>query len=486
MKLTRRARRPVLALAALALGAGALGGIGPAQAVPDRATGAGPAPLQMSKVADSVAYLRHTYGVSQAEALRRLELQRQAGELAPRLQRQLPGVINEVWLDQAGGGNLVIATTKAAQVKAALGSARHDSHIKVKPVRWSVPELEAAAAALAPTAKRQKASIAGIRIDARNGAVVVFYRGARTGPGYAAAKALRAGAGSLTGEIRIEAAPKHVPAKLKSACTVFMCDTPIRGGVRLDVKRDDRSWGGCTVGFNIRDSRNWAYILTAGHCVLGSDKAGVTDVYHNALPLAGEMYGDGRFARNDPIKFDYAALPFRSFGNTNWWEYWLTKRRFINLVHSECIPTNYQCGSGEFVVSGWRNWSDVQLGQVYCATGSGAADVYSWNQGYTPGTRCGQVQSKTYYSQERDSYWWESGRGIRLNICSRDGDSGGPLFDQTTGQGIGILSGGNDGDEDCYSGEPVEYSVYAPLSEIFADLQTRTGYSFRLITSTVW
>ncbi|HKE52175.1 MAG TPA: trypsin-like serine protease, partial [Actinomycetes bacterium] len=91
-----------------------------------------------------------------------------------------------------------------------------------------------------------------------------------------------------------------------------------------------------------------------------------------------------------------------------------------------------------------------------------------------------------YYNQARDSHWWESGRGIRLNICSRDGDSGGPLFDQTNGKGVGILSGGNEGDEDCYSGEPVEYSVYAPLSEIFADLQARTGYSFRLITTTVW
>ena len=43
----------------------------------------------------------------------------------------------------------------------------------------------------------------------------------------------------------------------------------MRGGIRLDVPRNDGTVGGCTTGFNLTVGVRDAYVLTAGHCVVG-------------------------------------------------------------------------------------------------------------------------------------------------------------------------------------------------------------------------
>src|SRR3954469_15241230 len=72
--------------------------------------------LDPAQVRGSVAYLRQTYGVSEQEALRRLALQQTAQDLAGRLAQHAPSTYAGVWLDQAAGGRLVVATTAPASV----------------------------------------------------------------------------------------------------------------------------------------------------------------------------------------------------------------------------------------------------------------------------------------------------------------------------------------------------------------------------------
>ena len=97
------------AVTALLVGAGAVIGV----AVAAQAQAATPA-LDPAQVRGSIAYLRRTYGVSEREALRRLALQQTAQDLAARLAQRAPQTYAGAWLDQAGGGRLVVATKSAA------------------------------------------------------------------------------------------------------------------------------------------------------------------------------------------------------------------------------------------------------------------------------------------------------------------------------------------------------------------------------------
>jgi streptogrisin C len=106
---------------------------------------------------------------------------------------------------------------------------------------------------------------------------------------------------------------------------------------------------------------------------------------------------------------------------------------------------------------------------VLCATGTGDMDP---NNGYKnsttlPGTRCGEITG--------------TNGGIVTNICSRKGDSGGPLFSELSGRAYGILNGGTAGVGNCPTTSPgSEWSQYSPLSKIFTDVNTRVGGGFTL------
>jgi streptogrisin C len=94
-----------------------------------------------------------------------------------------------------------------------------------------------------------------------------------------------------------------------------------------------------------------------------------------------------------------------------------------------------------------------------CATGAGASSVdytdavdSGAGAGYKPGTRCGIITGQSYGAVDTD-------------ICARAGDSGGPLFDESTGSAIGILEGNTqDRSGPCQAGES---NNYIPLSTIF-------------------
>src|SRR5690349_7086743 len=70
--------------------------------------------LKAADVAGSVAYLRTTYGLTAAEAMRRLELQRTAATLQDVLARDYPDTYAGSWIDQEHGGVLMIGSTDPA------------------------------------------------------------------------------------------------------------------------------------------------------------------------------------------------------------------------------------------------------------------------------------------------------------------------------------------------------------------------------------
>lgn len=406
----------------------------------------------------SIGYLRERYGVSATEAARRLALQEFSGPLADRLAADQPDTYAGMWLDQTAGGVLVVAATDPAAVRAAVAGAPDAAHIRVVAVRHSLRQLTDAADRLA-------AAVGGtagedVVVDAQRNALAV-----RTGGRIAADSRLT----EALGAAGVPATARPRPAGLvPKACDPRYCaQAPMRGGIRLDVPRDDGTVGGCTVGFNIRSQvRKW-YVLTAGHCVVGGRHQHVDQTWHQFLgpkvPVSVESTSP--VLAENAYPNDYAIMPYQP-GALERWQYPDLPGR--SLVNYWCVADNPNCTTSRDVpITGYVPYSAIQTGWVVCATGSGytpkTGEVYvdsGAGAGYLPGTRCGEIDGK-------------SAGGIDVRICARPGDSGGPLFTESDGKALGILSDGDPGSGPCTNAN--EHNHYAPVSTILARVNASWG-----------
>lgn len=443
-----------------------------------------PAPQDDPVTRASMDYLVATFGVTEAEARRRLDLQDRVDGLVKAVRDAVGDELHEVWIDQAGGGKLRFLTSRPAQARAALGTS---TEVAVDPSRFTSAQLRAAEAEV----RTRLAGLPDVEVaaDPANQRVDVRYGGADR----AVAGRVSAASGTRAGPavpVVTETAPET--AGKPRACGLLMCDPPMRGGVRLHVRRDNGDWGSCTAGFNVRGSNGWIYLLTAGHCVLGGGKEKRQFLFHNGLPVVWEPHASGdhtdpnsppdlRYARNSPPKLDYAILPYQIQPNgRGWHRYWIEDRRSHNLVQASCVsPSNQTCSSGAVAITSVRRWADMTNGTVVCATGTGTAAIYPPNYGYRHGTRCGTIKTKYMNTYVTGS---PTGRGIKVDICSRDGDSGGPLFDRS-GRAYGILSGGPERTGACNLSDPQDYSVYSPVELNLQDVSSRTGVTMSVITT---
>lgn len=415
----------------------------------------------------SVAYLTDRYGIPAAEAARRLALQERSGALAGTLAARFPDEYGGMWLDQAGGGLLTIGATRPEAIRPALAADPDAAHLRVVPVGTALARLTDAATRLARTLGVTAGT--DVVVDQRANELVVLTDGADD----ARLAGALAGAGvPARSQARIAA------GTVEKACDPRYCDrAPMRGGIRLDVPRDNGTVGGCTTGFNVRDKNNVDYVLTAGHCVLSSTHTHRDRTWHQYLgpkvPVGLESTNAGLGENSYPN--DYAVIPYQT-GALRDWAYPVRKAGATpSLVNYWCVKDNPRCTSSRDVaITGYVPVTQVKAGWVVCATGSAytpkAGEVYvdsGAGAGYLPGTRCGEVLGT-------------STGGIDVRICARPGDSGGPLFTETDGKALGILSYGDDGSGACTN--PNEQNHYAPVSTILDRANARTGLGLRLAT----
>lgn len=232
------------------------------------------------------------------------------------------------------------------------------------------------------------------------------------------------GSDHVTGQIVVTVDDTVTGARLES---VHAAIAPIRKSVRVEREPGELrvliaggqaiysgSGGRCSLGANARRGTAY-YFVTAGHCSTGS-----TTWYAdpNRTIVLGSTAGTS-FPGND-----YGIIRY-----TN-----------SNVRHPSAVYTY----PGLLNI---RGAGSAYVGQAVCRSGS------------TTGVRCGTVTGLNMtvnYAQGTVSGL------IRTNICAEPGDSGGPLYDPSTGLVLGILSGGSG---NCSTGGT---TYYQPIREILA------------------
>jgi len=446
-------------------------------------------PVDQGSVRESVRYLVKAYGVSEREALRRLDLQKQADGLDEVLRKDASAEYGGMWIDQAAGGELVVAMTETAVAEPHLAKLPDRSHVRTRTVEHSLAELTEARGRIAARVGAGPEAVYLPAISETENRVVVWERAwvPRAVTASAAAdtaqRAVAAEPGIAVVRPLAEPEPMATPNVDWGFCHPLYCTNygPMRGGLRLDMKRDNGTWGGCTSGFNLRSTGGGfpgkAWVLTAGHCM--ATKTNGTPTQHNGNDVV-QQHG----IEKNIYPYDYAALPYVDDATAVTWLDGQTGRNRVlkycrngGLDSNHDTPCGQQATSVDEEITGTHTLDEIKAGWVVCATGSGSSAINypdsvdsGAGQDYLVGTRCGRVLSTDV--------------GINTDICARAGDSGGPLFSQVDHTALGILEGSQQARSGpCQLGE---LNNYVPIETIITELNARIagqGSTFAVITT---
>jgi streptogrisin C len=447
--------------------------------------------LDPASVQESVRYLVETYKVDEQEAMRRLELQNDAVELDRLLRRDRGGEYGGMWLDQ-DKGQLVVAMTKPTAAEPYLKAMPAKDSVRTQQVKHSLRDLTAAKTRIATKVGAGPDAVYLPSVSESENRVVLWERAwvaedkvatRAAGEADAASKAVEAESGMVVSRVLPEPNPLSTPNVDWGFCHPLYCTNygPMRGGLRLDMKRDDGTWGGCTAGFNLRSSggafpgKGW--VLTAGHCM--RTKTNNTPTQHNGNDVLMQ-HGIEKSA----YPYDYAALPYvNDAAATTWLEGQTGRNRVLKYCRNGGLdsdsdtPCGTQATSADEYITGTHTLAEIKAGWIVCATGSASSAVNypdsvdsGAGAGYLVGTRCGRVLSTDV--------------GINTDLCARPGDSGGPLYSQTDDTALGIL----EGNQQARSGacQVGELNNYIPIETIITDLNARIasqGSTFNVITA---
>jgi streptogrisin C len=441
--------------------------------------------LDPASVGESVRYLVDTYKVTEQEALRRLELQNDAVKLDQLLRRDRGAEYGGMWLDQ-DTGQLVVAMTKPAAAEPYLTAMPDHANVRTRQVQHSLRDLTAAKTRIAAKVGAGPDAVYLPSVSETENRVVLWERawlGKVATQATAARTAVDAEPGMVVSRVLPEPNPLSTPNVDWGFCHPLYCTNygPMRGGLRLDMKRDDGTWGGCTSGFNLRSTgggfpgKGW--VLTAGHCM--RTKTNNTPTQHNGNDVLMQ-HGIEKSA----YPYDYAALPYvNDTAATTWLEGQTGRNRVLKYCRNGGLdsdsdtPCGPQATSQDESITGTHTLAEIKAGWIVCATGSASSAVNypdsvdsGAGAGYLVGTRCGRVLSTDV--------------GVNTDLCARPGDSGGPLYSQTDHTALGIL----EGNQQARSGpcQVGELNNYIPIETIITDLNARIasqGSTFTVITT---
>ena len=219
-----------------------------------------------------------------------------------------------------------------------------------------------------------------------------------------------------------------VPRVEPAQCSTSRCAQPARGGIRYGTSSTSTTSYSCTSGFLSRNTSGTWYMMTAGHCV---DQSNGGDRYQNTYTSSGSQTRIRIFnvpstgwSINGRVDGARGWIPDPAVWNPSRWV-WYT-------VNAEAYQIHHKIGS----------LSSIAIGALVCRGGGPSL------------SDCGEVTDNS----DQRQIDWGSPTGTKTaylayaeGICTRDGDSGGPVFsvqsngDVQAATAYGIASTSNDG-----------------------------------------
>jgi alpha-lytic protease prodomain-containing protein/trypsin len=375
-------------------------------------------------VADPVnpatAWLQRTYGLTQADAERRLASERASGHAAGSLLQALGSDAAGAWL-KPETGELVIDVVDRAALPAVRAA-----HARPRLVRHSASHLRGLKRRLDAQAERTGAGRAvSWRIDLPSNALIIDVGASEAARAEAAGAEPATAATDATDAFLRFARTLGEAVRIRAVTGATTTYRDLLGG--QDLETDDHRV--CSLGFNATDKVGRPVLLTAGHC----------GRYTSEFSQHGRVVGHVRAARFPGDDFAVVALDnVAQWSARPWVERYLLRPRAVR-GHSAAVVGSTVCKSG-----GTTKWT------------------------------CGRIvaQDVTVYYDDGSAV-----NGLtQASTCSGNGDSGGPLL--AGGYAQGLLSGGQSIDGRClerYGMENVSY--FQPVGEALS------RYGLRLLTT---
>lgn len=345
---------------------------------------AGAEPAAPQGLAADAAKLAGEWGVTAAEAERRLARQPEIGDLAARAAERWPDTFSGLWVDHHRGGQVVVAFTEDAARRVAELSHEFSEPGLLRPApavraqrdldalvtRMAADREEAAAGRLTfPGVEGGRYDVAA---DVRRNTVVV--RVDRVEPGTQAAFASRYG-GHVVVE---EGGVMHT-----AACSITDCRSTLRSGLKVTLPA-----GYCSTAFTFSTGLT-KWTSSAAHC-------GDWDRRH-----AGQLYGSvSNQQQSGRLDAELHSVDFNGF--------YAGPYQFV----SSSEPARAIINSG--------TWSSLFVGAGHCKTGA------------TTGNTCGTV-TNTNVSL---NYVPGSDHFVETTMCVIPGDSGSGVYSGNQAQGI--------------------------------------------------
>lgn len=218
------------------------------------------------------------------------------------------------------------------------------------------------------------------------------------------------------------------PQPASSTCDqTFDCNAPMRGGMRIGpFSGSNTAQSNCTAGFNVTSNSNGVtYLLTAGHCLF--ERVGQSEygyqlgppiLAHTIGPIHGTSY-------NNTANGDAGIVQVTNPTASGW-----ANRPWILLYDGPSYSGGGAPPTQDLAYVITDQGSPTMLQRV-CQTGVTAKN-----------TACGQVLSTGQFTQYCSNSVCHNITGTATtSICTRGGDSGGPVFSSHIA--YAIVSGGS-------------------------------------------
>jgi hypothetical protein len=355
-----------------------------------------PFPAQPTMLPEAAA-LAEQQGISASQALEDLELQSTAGNIAGDLKADLGAGYAGVWFDlRTGTFHVPVAPSTAESVAQQVASAHGvTGHVVFDSVAhtWAEVESETDHVRKAVGAVGGSAPVEVVPVVQKNAPVVELET--------SASSEQTASVANAAGNAAVVRVPPGALKMSATSCAWPYCDSPLRGGIKIKSTTNPGVGSvSCTAGAYVQDASGYRYLLTAGHCVIGSH-------YYN--------YPNYWYTKPaSPANECQIGVP--------------TAGEVSSRMDAEVIGAPGPC----FSIAPWIvEWGAIENypvhGVVYAYAG-----LYECHQGASSVNQCGTVEVAGTTSTIE--YHFESGTKIitvehmdRLCAIAIVGDSGGPV-----------------------------------------------------------